>query len=171
MRLCGVLVIASVAATSDGETNTSARAIVDALVGAAIADAARARRAMSADVVAAPSPARPFVFFHQRKCGGSAVRQMVAAAADARGLRAYIPGRPARAGEPYVGPETYEPPQHARWRGPFEDVSVLAGHLSWPGVVQGLYAKEAHAASVRPAEVAFDCLTIFRETVSRVESC
>ena len=71
---------------------------------------------------------------------------MVSRAAGAHGLKVYIPGRDGLAWE------TYEPPQWPRWKGGFEDVAVLAGHLSWPGVVQGLYAKEEHVASVRPDE-------------------
>ncbi|KAJ1451815.1 hypothetical protein M885DRAFT_569461 [Pelagophyceae sp. CCMP2097] len=86
---------------------------------------------------------------HQRKTGGTALRAQLAARASALGLGSWMPCFDG------VDCGTYAPPAPLPAR---PSPSVLGGHLYWPGV------KRAYKNG-------FDCLTIFREPVSRVASC
>jgi hypothetical protein len=109
--------------------------------------AVAARRAMAARVGVAPSPARPFVFLHQRKTGGTTFRGQLRRLAREQALGSWL------ACYDGVDCRTYEPP-----RGGLGNASVVGGHLYWPRVAAALPG-------------GFDCLTIFREPVSRVASC
>jgi hypothetical protein len=71
-----------------------------------------------------PSPSSPFVFLHNRKCGGSTMRQLVAYAAAGNKLTAMIPCFP-----PVTECNRYNMRQVAPWF--LNNVSIAAGHLSW----------------------------------------
>jgi hypothetical protein len=71
-----------------------------------------------------PSPSSPFVFLHNRKCGGSTMRQLVAYAAAANKLTAMIPCFP-----PVTECNRYNMRQVEPWF--LNNVSIAAGHLSW----------------------------------------
>lgn len=73
-----------------------------------------------------PTPDAPFLFLHNRKCGGSTLRHLVQESAAARQLTSYIP-----CFEP-VACETYDLANMTTAVG--GDVSVVAGHFSWDAV-------------------------------------
>ena len=95
-----------------------------------------------------PTVDRPFIYIHQRKCGGSSVRDAVFSGAAALGLNdsTFIPC--------YQGVEcmTMEPDMAA-----MSTATVLAGHFNWYTVI--------------PDDKDFACLTTFRHPVNRVVSC
>ena len=106
------------------------------------------RTAALPDVQEKPTIDRPFIYIHQRKCGGSSMRDAVFAGATALGLNdsTFIPC--------YQGVRclTSEPdPATVSTR------TVLAGHFNWYSVV--------------PGDRDYACLTTFRHPVSRVDSC
>lgn len=113
---------------------------------------------------AAPLPraSRPWVFFHQRKAGGSSVRKAVAAAAKRAGLARWIPCFDG------VDCATFAAPTEI---GALGKATVLGGHLRWPTVVQSLYINATRRPTLDHPRPAFDCYTGFREPVSRVVSC
>jgi len=105
-----------------------------------------------------PSYHRPFIFFHQRKAGGSSVRKTLHAAAAELKLPFAIPC--------YGGLNcnTYDPPLAGK-------AVVYGGHYYWPSFLKMLGQREWTAPTEFPSKLSFDCLTIFREPASRVRSC
>ena len=100
------------------------------------------------DVQLKPTVDRPFIYIHQRKCGGSSMRDAVFAGATALGLNSstFIPcyqDVPCLTSEP--------DPAAVSTR------AVFAGHFNWYTVV--------------PGDRDFACLTTFRHPVNRVDSC
>ena len=95
-----------------------------------------------------PTVDRPFIYIHQRKCGGSSVRDAVFGGAAALGLNAstFIPCYQD------VPCETVEPPPAMK-----STAAVFAGHFNWYSVVSD--------------DRDFACLTTFRHPVNRVNSC
>ena len=95
-----------------------------------------------------PTVDRPFVFIHQRKCGGSSVRDAIFHGAVALGLNdtSYI------SCYHNVSCWTFDP--HPSVKGAR---AIYAGHFNWYTVV--------------PGDRDFACLTTFRHPVSRVNSC
>ena len=94
----------------------------------------------------APSPARPFVFLHQRKTGGTTLRKGLHRRAQQLGVHSWLPCFDDVPCQSYAAPEA------------LANVSLLGGHLAWPDVAARLPG-------------GFDCFTVFREPVARVESC
>ena len=94
----------------------------------------------------APSPARPFVFLHQRKTGGTTLRKGLHRRAQQLGVHSWLPCFDDVPCQSYAAPEA------------LANVSLLGGHLAWPNVAARLPG-------------GFDCFTVFREPVARVESC
>lgn len=95
------------------------------------------------------SPSHPFVFFHQRKAGGTSLRNALNATAG--NLSTFIAGFRGAPGDVYNVP--FDKP-HA----------VYAGHFQW-----GLLDVVArHNRSIRED---FSCMTNFRHPIKRIESC
>ena len=92
----------------------------------------------------------PFIFFHQRKAGGTSIRHQLRAAADHDGLNYFIPCRDD------VPCTTFE----IRAEPP---VAIYAGHFQW-GAQNVL-----HSLAGRAME--FSCTTNIREPISRIISC
>ena len=96
-----------------------------------------------------PTVDRPFIFIHQRKCGGSSVRDAIFRGAAALGLKndtTFIPcyhNVSCRVMEPAPALKSTQ--------------AVLAGHFNWYTAV--------------PDNKDFACLTTARHPVSRVNSC
>ena len=85
-----------------------------------------------------PTHARPFIFFHDRKTGGTTLRYNLWQSAKARGMRYFI------AGKGLVAPTTYDNVVRAsvsraaagrdreqRFAGTFARAVVVAGHFSY----------------------------------------
>lgn len=109
-----------------------------------------------------PTPSRPFVFFHQRKTGGSSIRKMLVESAKGYDLtfRVQCFGG--------VHCNSYDVPLNLGLS------AVYGGHLYFPSAVKAIHQQTVRSASFRPVQeddYGFDCLTIFREPVSRVQSC
>lgn len=101
----------------------------------------------------------PFVFFHQRKAGGSSIRKVLKARANrARPqLSTYIPCL-----TPGVPCDTYTLPSVQDRAGM---KAVIAGHIPW-GEPQNKFERMTHETATN-----FSCATNFREPLSRVVSC
>ena len=95
-----------------------------------------------------PSVERPFIYIHQRKCGGSSVRDAIFSGAAALGLNDSI-FIPCYQDVPCLTSEPDPAIQSTR--------AVFAGHFNWYTVV--------------PDHSDFACLTTFRHPVNRVNSC
>lgn len=148
--------------------------------------------------VAVPSPARPFIFFHLRKSGGSELREALVLAAETLRLSHYVPCYAHRAGswlQPGEGLAGQRSSSAAR-RGchtygtdsllsrpraappsqlPFGQSApaLYAGHMPFL-VSQSLGAygwtqREGVASS--PSNGHFDCVLAVREPVARFRSC
>ena len=163
--------------SDDKQTLNGQRATAEWLVAKFSGEQAlQAREEMAKRIAQAPSPSRPFVFFHQRKAGGTTMRSLIATTAQKLGLHFFLPCF-AR-----VSCETYEPPQGKSDM--VKQVSVLGGHLYWPALEKSLEINkviDSHWKIQQPgkegaspssyARAPFDCFTSFREPVSRVVSC
>ena len=122
-------------------------------------------RSMLSSAATAPTAARPFVFFHQRKTGGSSARRLLHAAAETAGV-----SKAQRYVACYDGLtcETYSPPEASSGAG----YALLGGHLYHPAVEKYLFwSSNGVHASLAPAPPTYDCLTIHRATADRVASC
>ena len=90
------------------------------------------------------------------------MRLMIAKAAKAHKFSYYIPCYDGVPCETWAPPQIREP-HHKNY-------SVFAGHLYWPAVEKGVYLQEYTRAGM-DSKINFDCLTVFREPISRVVSC
>jgi len=106
-----------------------------------------------------PTGKRPFIFFHQRKAGGSSVRAMLEKAANQNKLNFWIPCHGGVSCEDTEIPLTL--PQK----------SIYAGHIEWSSFTKHMARLTNSRATLNPTQQQFECLTIFREPVSRVQSC
>jgi len=121
-----------------------------------------------------PSPQHKFIFFHLRKCGGSAIRPYVAQGARKLHVKFFIPCQEAVKGN-IIPPSTDHGVScnnyHWDWaigrHSP--DISAFAGHFYW----QDLHYLSGASSAHRYSELApqYSCLVIVREPVSRFESC
>ena len=154
---------------------------------------ARVQRAASM-----PSAARPFVFFHLRKTGGSELRQALVLAAEKLRLSHFVPcyaNRPGswlksstrfngtsaarRACHTYGIDSLLSRPRawqaRERWALPFGQSSpaLYAGHMPFHvGDSLGVYGwSETFGVDPGPSGGRFDCLLIVRHPVSRFRSC
>ena len=153
---------------------------------------------MEALVASMPSAARPFVFFHLRKTGGSELRQALVLAAEKLRLSHFVPcyaNRPGswlksstrfngtsaarRACHTYGIDSLLSRPRawqaRERWALPFGQSSpaLYAGHMPFHvGDSLGVYGwSETFGVDPGPSGGRFDCLLIVRHPVSRFRSC
>ncbi|CAB9510292.1 expressed unknown protein [Seminavis robusta] len=124
----------------------------------------------------APSVERPFIFFHQRKCGGTTLRTQLYAAAKNISAESFIPcfsahGRETLDCETYYTPQISNPALLPNGKVPI----VYGGHFYYPSFQRTIYLfhNDPHnVALVQPPPTAdFTCLTIFREPTARIQSC
>lgn len=103
------------------------------------------------------STKHPFIFFHQRKCGGSSFRATLRKAAAKLNLKTYIPCMDGVSCDMYSF-------NHLRGNQlPVSgDVAVFAGHFTWG---------EQHDLARWGREANIACTTNYREPVSRIVSC
>lgn len=111
------------------------------------------------------SPSHPFIFFHQRKAGGSSLRTTLHKAARALKLKSLIPCFDGvsclMTTFNYLSGLSYQ-------QKPFptvENTALFAGHFEWGE--QHLLARWGDHSP----QIQFSCMTNYREPVSRVVSC
>ena len=107
-----------------------------------------------------PTPNVPFVFFHQRKCGGSTLRQLTSRGARAHHLPAFIPclNTPC---VPFA-----EVPISQRHK------AVYASHFNWVHITNMMYFKSnGNHDWDHPIHTPYPCMVNIREPISRVQSC
>lgn len=152
------LAIAVACATPHTEKGRTNLEVAEALTKKVSEAALGHRRRMAENRTALPTLHRPFVFFHQRKAGGSSVRATLRDAAMKWGLKSWIPCLGS------VNCNLYAPP--------FKDQAVIfGGHIYWPSFVKMLGEREWTRPVEHPSKLHFDCLTIFRDPADRVPSC
>ncbi|CAB9510293.1 expressed unknown protein [Seminavis robusta] len=128
-----------------------------------------------------PSMERPFIFFHQRKCGGTTLRDQIHIAAKKASAPFFIPCYP-NASNPKKPPEfvhcqTYYTPQVSDIRYlPNKQIPIVyGGHFFYPSFQKTLYLfhnTPHNVPTIEPPRMAnFTCLTIFREPIARIQSC
>jgi hypothetical protein len=125
--------------------------------------AARAAAALGSASGALPTADAPFIFFHQRKAGGSTMREQLARAAHAHKLQTRMP---CEASTPCA---TYHLP--FRWTPRGRNAAVYAGHLYFADAGRGLRQRTRSAASYEVPPARFSCVTIMRQPLSRAKSC
>ena len=110
------------------------------------------------------SPRHPFIFFHQRKAGGSSVKQTLFQAAQKIGLQVFIPC----AGGVPCGTYNFNHRPGIAYNGKkipvSREVSLFAGHFTWG-------EQFALARYNGERETNFACTTNYREPISRLVSC
>lgn len=123
--------------------------------------------AMMEALVEAPLPRRnanlsvdaPLFFFHQRKTGGSSMRAAIVDAADALELPSFVPCFHGVPCDTYhIGNKT---------------AAIYAGHFYW-GEQRELARRakfQSAGAHWRNPQFNASCLTMFRDPISRLESC
>ena len=107
-----------------------------------------------------PSEEQPFIFFHVRKAGGSAIRSYLLRAADKLRLKHFIVCFD-------IGCQTYHLPNNATY-------AVYAAHFYYANALNRLqYAtpKLDRPKIVNMNRKPFDCIVSLRPTISRVTSC
>ena len=100
---------------------------------------------------------RPFIFFHQRKAGGSSIRKTLYNGARKKNLKTYIPCHGVKC-DTYTLPTTLTAKNAA---------VIYGGHIPW-GEPQNKYERFLHDEA---GSREFSCATNFREPLSRVISC
>ena len=109
-----------------------------------------------------PNSSSPFVFFHQRKCGGTSLRELLANSSKLAGLPYSIPCHNLPCNDAHL--------RDIPWA--HRDRSVFGSHYSWQGVKNMLYFKaNKNNFSDSPRHGHFSCVTNIRNPLSRVESC
>jgi len=114
-----------------------------------------------------PALTQPFIFFHQRKSGGSKIRDEIMAAAKAIEAPTFIP-----CVTPNLGCETYYTPENGDFPPPIP--TVYGGHIHYNTFIQTLYVLHnvpKLKVQISPPPPKFTCFTIFREPISRIQSC
>ena len=104
---------------------------------------------------------RPFIFFHQRKAGGSSIRATLHAGAKKKNLKSYIP---CLSSEKKLRCDTYTLPEKLTAK---NAAVIYGGHIPW-GEPQNKYERFLHDEA---GSREFSCATNFREPLSRVASC
>jgi len=122
-----------------------------------------------------PSKRIPFVFFHQRKAGGTSTRHLLVKWAHENQLKAWIPCFPTTGANESTTPtpcETYVTP-HKR---DDEYPELYAGHLFFSSFIRTLVVGHlgegiSEADLKPPKHNNYTCFTSFREPISRIQSC
>jgi len=111
-----------------------------------------------------PSENRPFIFFHQRKAGGSTFRQFLYEAANNLGVRSWIPS--CRFGP--IPCAVFALPTHAKF-------AVYGGHFRYMEAHKNFIVTDFRNYLFQSKQQAsakkFTCLITARPTVERVISC
>lgn len=97
------------------------------------------------------SEQQPFIFYHQRKAGGTSIRETLAETAEKEDLKSFIPCFPP------VACDTYHIPYDKQY-------AIYAGHFQWGSLDEAARFN----VSVRGS---LSCATNYRQPASRVESC
>lgn len=106
-----------------------------------------------------PSEVHPFVFFHQRKSGGSTLRFSMNNASNELNLTRFIPVYNR------VKSGVFKVPSKPRY-------SVYGGHFSWTSNIENIGGGHNVLESTNSCNRDnFSCLTNFREPIDRLESC
>ena len=114
-----------------------------------------------------PSKDVPFIFFHQRKAGGTTMSSQIFKAAQNISLPVFIP---CFAGIPC---ETYQPPQTTNFS---KIPAIYGGHLYYSGLMRTLTLhhnnnRHGNTATLKKYEPQYTCFTSFRSPISRIQSC
>ena len=116
-----------------------------------------------------PSEKNPFMFFHQRKAGGTTIRRALTMATNELNITlTFIPCKTLG-----VECQTYYTPSSTDFKGRI----VYGGHLFYNPFIKTLSLHHSSANDdvggnlMSPPEPKFTCLTIFREPISRMQSC
>ena len=110
-----------------------------------------------------PSENKPFIFFHQRKAGGSTFRQFLYDAANNLGVRSWIPS--CRFGP--IPCAVFALPTHAKF-------AVYGGHFRYMEAHKNFIVTNFKAYLMtknKPTPKPFTCLVTARPTIDRVVSC
>lgn len=113
--------------------------------------------------VANVTTTRPFIFFHQRKAGGSSIRATLHAGAKKKNLKSYIPCLSSEKNL-RLSCDTYTLPEILTAK---NAAVIYGGHIPW-GEPQNKYERFLHDEA---GSREFSCATNFREPLSRVASC
>jgi hypothetical protein len=97
------------------------------------------------------SEQQPFIFYHQRKAGGTSIRETLAETAEKENLQYFIPCFPP------VDCDTYHIPYDKQY-------AIYAGHFQWGSLDEAARFN----VSVRDS---LSCATNYRQPASRIESC
>ena len=107
------------------------------------------------------SNTHPFIFFHQRKSGGTSLRATLEDVASEIGLNYFIPCANGVDCDTYTFPLTNAPTQYA----------IFAGHFKWG--VQSDFTRYSPTDSTiqHTLRKEFSCITNYRHPIDRIESC
>lgn len=144
---------------------TALTAQAQEVVARVLEDAVSKKALVASRAARSPSPARPFVFFHQRKTGGTAMRHLLVNSAKRHHLPYHV--------------KCFNNVQCNAYDLPLNEPlsAVYGGHIYFPSALKAIeQAHVRHPSFEAPFETAtedvgFDCFTIFRDPVSRVASC
>ena len=129
------------------------------------------------------SGAHPFIFFHQRKAGGSSIRQALWASARGHDLTTYIPCKDMHC-DTYTLPKLIPPQHHHHQRRKHTKhkkvkstwydgtrKAVYAGHFPWGEPQNKFELYDATSLQGNKTSTAFSCATNYRSPIPRIASC